>query len=171
MIKVIKSLLVIALVFLCISGTAHAQIFEGFEGEWAPYGFCLDDANKNDIRCYDIECSGKDKEDTRCISQAQAGTIEAKESLTGPGITHTDNLGDLIIKYVNFALPYLTLAAFVGFVVAGFFYVTAYGNEQQLEKAKKILIWSVVGLLLVIASYTIIQFLTSELVKFVTPGK
>lgn len=99
------------------------------------------------------------------ITDVEAGTGLAATSLEGTGITHTDNLGDLIIKYINFILPYLTLAAFVGFVVAGFFYVTAYGNEEQLGKAKKILIWSAVGLILVIASYSITQLLTQGLVE------
>ena len=99
------------------------------------------------------------------VTDVQAGTDLTKESLKGAGITHTDTLGDLIIKYVNFILPYLTLAAFVGLVIAGFFYITAYGNEEQLGKAKKILIWSAVGLILVMASYTIIQLLTSGLIE------
>ncbi len=113
-------------------------------------GFCEQVANKSDIKCQ---------------TEAQYGTQQAKESLKGTGVTHTETLGALIIKYVNFALPYLALAAFVGFVVAGFMYVTAYGNEEQLGKAKKILIWSIVGLLLVIASYSIVQFFTKGLVE------
>jgi len=103
--------------------------------------------------------------DEEGVTDVEAGTGLAATSLKDSGITHTDNLADLIIKYVNFVLPYLTLAAFVGFVVAGFFYVTAYGNEEQLGKAKKILIWSAVGLILVIASYSIIQLLTQGLVE------
>lgn len=100
-------------------------------------------------------------------TQTELGVEEAKEALEGTGITHTETLSDLVIKYVNFVLPYLALAAFVGFIAAGFMYVTAYGNEEQVQKAKKILIWSVVGLLLVIASFSITQFLTKELVEFV----
>ncbi|MBN1258587.1 hypothetical protein JXA05_02420 [Candidatus Peregrinibacteria bacterium] len=98
-------------------------------------------------------------------TEVEYGIEQVKESLAGAGVTHTDTLGQLIVKYVNFALPYLALAAFVGFVVAGFMYVTAYGNEEQLGKAKKILIWSIVGLLLVIASYSIVSFLTKGLVE------
>jgi hypothetical protein len=171
MIQTVRTLFVTALVFLFMFGTAQAQIFGGVvDKDGVVYGLCLENPDDPDCTQDGVDCDKSAwKEDTRCISQAEAGTIEAKESLAGTGITHTDNLSDLIIKYVNFALPYLTLAAFVGFVVAGFFYVTAYGNEEQIKKAKNILIWSVVGLLLVIASYTIIQFLTIELVQFVTP--
>ncbi|MBU0727504.1 pilin [Patescibacteria group bacterium] len=108
--------------------------------------------------------------DAICMSEAEIGAGLAETSLLGSGITHTQNAGDLIIKYVNFVLPYLTLAAFVGFVVAGFFYVTAYGNQEQLDKAKKILIWSIVGLVLVISAFTIVQFLTQDLLGGLQSG-
>lgn len=164
MTKAFKIFLISIALFVSAYGSARAVIFSGLEDDetGVTYGLCLespDDPDCAGVHCEDPEFSA----DPKCISQAQAGTGIAKESLDTTGITHTENLGDLIIKYINFALPYLTLAAFVGFVVAGFFYVTAYGVEEQLKKAKQILIWSVVGMLLVIASYTIVQFFTSGL--------
>ena len=95
----------------------------------------------------------------------QTGTQLIRDELSGTGITHTETFSDLIIKYVNFVLPYLALGAFAGLVWAGFLYITAYGNEDQLGKAKKIIIWSIVGLLLVIVSFAIIQFFTVDLVE------
>jgi hypothetical protein len=167
MARITRLLFVIALVFLFTLGTAQAQIFGGIKSEEGEvYGLCLD--NPDDPYCVSagVNCDLPAwQNDPKCISQTEAGTGLAKTSLGGTGITHTENAGDLIIKYVNFVLPYLTLAAFVGFVVAGFFYVTAYGNEEQLQKAKKILIWSVVGLLVVIASYAIVQFFTQSLIE------
>jgi len=165
MTKAFKIFLISITLFLFAYGSAHAVIFSGLTGEGdVPYGLCLD--NPDDTRCDGVDCDSVEyKDEIVCTSQAEVGTGLAKDSLSGAGITHTENLGDLIIKYVNFILPYLTLAAFVGFVVAGFFYVTAYGAEEQLKKAKQILIWSVVGLILVIASFTIVQFLTSGLLE------
>ena len=151
----ISKFILIAIIFTVLAyGNANAQIFGGLEG----VGFCLD--NPLDETCADVDCNAPNVTDQRCMTQAEAGTYEAKGTLGSTGITHTEKMSDLIIKYVNFILPYLTLAAFVGFVVAGFFYVTAYGNEEQLGKAKKILIWSAVGLIVVILSFSIVQFLT-----------
>jgi hypothetical protein len=162
MTKVFKIFLISIILFLFAYGSANAVIFSGLEEEGVPYGLCLD--NPDDTRCDGIDCTKETfKDKTECISQAQEGTEKAKESLSGSGITHTEKLSDLIIKYVNFVLPYLTLAAFLGFVVAGFLYVTAYGDQANLDKAKKILIWAIVGLILVIASFTIVQFFTSGL--------
>lgn len=99
------------------------------------------------------------------VSDTEAGVKDVESALQGSGVTGTEDIGDLILKYVNFALPFLALAAFVGFVYAGFLYVTAYGNDEQIQKSKKILIYAVAGLILVILSYSIVQLLTEELVE------
>jgi hypothetical protein len=103
-------------------------------------------------------------------TDTQSGVDKIKAALgNSNGVTGTDNVSDLVLKYVNFALPYLALAAFLGFVYAGFLYVTAYGAEEQTGKAKKIMTYAVVGLIVVILSYGIVQLLTVDLVKNITP--
>ena len=92
--------------------------------------------------------------------------LGGEDSILGKtGITAEGDVGNLVLRYINFALPYLALAAFAGFVYAGFLYVTAYGNDEQVQKAKKILIYAVAGLILVMLSYSIVQLLTSDLVE------
>ncbi len=99
------------------------------------------------------------------LSDAECGARQIGAALKESGITGESDLGDLILKYVNFVLPYLALAAFVGFIYAGFMYVTAYGNDEQVQKSKKIIIYAIVGLVLVILSYSIVQLFTEDLVK------
>lgn len=98
-------------------------------------------------------------------SDVQTGVDQIRDVLDPTGITGTDSLSALIIKYVNFALPYLALAAFLAFVYAGFLYVTAYGNDDQIGKAKKIMIYTVVGIIVVILSYAIVSVFTTDLVQ------
>ena len=93
------------------------------------------------------------------------GVKGIEKVLSGSGVVATGNIRDLIFKYVNFALPLLALAAFVGFVYAGFLYVTAYGSEDQTAKAKKVMIYAVIGLVLVILSFSIVQLFTVNLVE------
>lgn len=145
----------------------QAQIFEGSVTEQGEhFGICLDSPEDHPDECGNIDCESEaDQSKPECISEAAAGTGIAKGSLEGSGITHTDDFTDFVLKLVNFALPYLTLAAFLGYVVAGFYYVTAFGNDEQLQKAKKILIWSSIGLILVILSYAIVNLLTGQLVE------
>ncbi|MBU0577157.1 pilin [Patescibacteria group bacterium] len=181
--RILKSFIVVAILFsfgfmnsaqASFFNDLGATIFEGTAGTDDPegVGFCL--RYPDHSTCADSDygtiCKNPDYYNSlRCLSEAEVGIGITEEGLAGSGITHTQTASDLIIKYVNFMLPYLALAAFVGYVVAGFFYVTAYGNQEQLDKAKKILIWSTVGLIIVIASFTIVQFFTSDLVEQLQP--
>lgn len=165
--------LVVLLTGIIPNQTLHAQIFSGTDSEGTPFGICLEEAAKteethpNYEACKDVNCAEPEGEEeiVKCTTEAEAGTDLVGDSLSGTGVTHTEDFSDFIKKVVNFSLPYLTLAAFVGYVVAGFMYVTALGDEDQIGKAKKILIWSTIGLILVILSYSIVQFFTEDLVE------
>lgn len=166
---IIASAIILATTFMPTE-LSQATIFEGTEfKEGVRFGMCLEAgaAEKYPAECAGVDCNNPQGEEeiAKCTSEAEVGTGLAKTKLEGTGITHTENFGDFIKKLVNFALPYLVLAAFVGYVVAGFMYVTAFGNDEQLTKAKKILIWSSIGLILVMLSYAITNLLTGELVR------
>ncbi len=150
----------------------QAQIFDGtVDNNGNVFGLCIGlEEGEGPEECADINCDDEGAgSDTRCIPESQAGTALAENTLASSGITHTDNLGDFIKKIVNFSLPYLTLAAFLGYVAAGFLYVTALGNEEQISKAKNIIIWSSVGLILVILSFAITNLFTGQLVDSLQP--
>ncbi len=152
---------------------ANAQIFGGFEVE---YGACLGDIQEGDENyelCKNVDCSDPQNEDETilCTSEAAAGTSFAGDTLETTGLTGTSDFGDFIKKLVNFALPYLTLAAFLGYVVAGVMYITAAGNDEQVGKAKKILLWSTIGLVLVILSFSITRLFTQDLVEGLNPDQ
>jgi len=108
-----------------------------------------------------------DLDQLRCVlaNPEKVGVEGIRGALSDSQVVGTDNVRSLVIKYVNFALPLLALAAFIGFVYAGFLYVTAYGGEDQIGKAKKVMTYAVIGLMLVILSYSIVQLITVKLVE------
>ena len=63
----------------------------------------------------------------------------------------------LIIGWTNFLLQVTALLAVVALVYAGFLYVTAGGDDSRMESAKKIVIWVVVGILVILGSYAIVN--------------
>lgn len=68
----------------------------------------------------------------------------------------------IIPVVTKFSIGFAGIMAFVALVYGGLLYVISYGDETQTGKAKKIIIWSIVGLLIAMFSYAII----STLVKF-----
>jgi hypothetical protein len=47
------------------------------------------------------------------------------------------------------------------FVAGGFTYITSSGNPEQLDKAKRTITWSAIGLAIVIAAFVISNIVTS----------
>ncbi|PIR02872.1 MAG: hypothetical protein COV60_03265 [Candidatus Magasanikbacteria bacterium CG11_big_fil_rev_8_21_14_0_20_43_7] len=64
---------------------------------------------------------------------------------------------------IRFILGFLGIIFLILTLYAGFLWMTSAGNEDNIEKAKKILWGSVIGLAIVLASYAITQFVIGNL--------
>lgn len=69
--------------------------------------------------------------------------------------------GGRIYEIINVAMKWLLgilgFLAIIGFVIAGILYLTAAGSESQLEKAKNALVYSIIGVIVAILGYVIVQ--------------
>ena len=74
------------------------------------------------------------------------------------GNTYDSAIG-MITGWTNFALPFVSVIAIVALIYAGFLYLTSFGNDEQSGKAKKIIIWVVLGIVLIISAYAIVNTL------------
>lgn len=63
-----------------------------------------------------------------------------------------------IIATMNTAVSYLALLAVITVVVAGFYLVLSFGNDDNKEKAKKIIYFTLAGLLVVFFARVIVVF-------------
>lgn len=77
----------------------------------------------------------------------------------------------LVKTLLNYALGFLGLVA-VGFIIyAGFLYVTSGTNEENTGKAKNIIVYAIIGIVVILASAAIVNFaLDSTQVAAPTPG-
>lgn len=73
-----------------------------------------------------------------------------------------------IAQVENFIRNIITLIAGLAgliatgfFVVGGFTYITSSGNPEQLDKAKRTVTWSAIGLAVVIAAFVISNIVTA----------
>ena len=65
----------------------------------------------------------------------------------------------------------LGIFAVVLIIYAGYLWMNARGNEQQVEKARSILTQAVIGLIIILASYSIAGFVVRNLVNATTGGR
>lgn len=64
------------------------------------------------------------------------------------------------IGLLKFALEFLVIGILVAFVISGFLYLTAGEDDEQAERAKRTLIWTIIGGIVVLTSYGIMTFFT-----------
>ncbi len=67
------------------------------------------------------------------------------------------SLREYALKVLNFVLSFLGLVCVGGVIYAGFLYVTTMGDDTQMEKAKKLIIFIVIGIILILASFAIVN--------------
>ena len=73
------------------------------------------------------------------------------------GVSKEKNLNKLIIAWMKFFLSVVAVISVVAIVFAGFLYVTSGGDDGQSEKAKKIIMWVALGIILIFGSYAIVN--------------
>lgn len=73
------------------------------------------------------------------------------------------NLTNIIIGIMNWLLVILGILGVIGFVIAGILYLTAAGNEDQMKKGKNAMTWSIIGVIVGLMGYVIIQAVDSML--------
>lgn len=71
----------------------------------------------------------------------------------------TVSLGVLVARIINAALGLLGLVAVLIIMYGGYMWMTARGELERVQKAKKILIQGVIGLIIIVLSFAIAQFL------------
>lgn len=83
--------------------------------------------------------------------------FEPTETFTIPGLSSTP-LRDVTVNGIRFVIGLLGIAGVAVLVWGGYTWLTAGGNEQQIDKAKGIIRSAVIGLLIIILSWSVIQF-------------
>lgn len=88
---------------------------------------------------------------------------------TGKGVGYNMendlSLTERIGKILNISTTFLGVV-FLGLMIyAGFIWMMARGNEQEVAKAKNIIIYAVIGLVVVLAAYAITNLMMSLWVK------
>lgn len=85
-----------------------------------------------------------------------------KEGITQGG-TIAGSAGDpreVIIKIVKNILGYVALLATVAIIIAGLYLVLGMGSDSSKETAKKIIIYTAIGLIVILLAEAIVTFVT-----------
>ncbi|NCQ54285.1 hypothetical protein COV88_03165 [Candidatus Saccharibacteria bacterium CG11_big_fil_rev_8_21_14_0_20_41_19] len=79
--------------------------------------------------------------------------------------TKTDNLSTYIKTIVNVLLFVLGTVSVITIIVSGIRYTTSHGEAKAVQAAKDTLMYAVIGLIVAIMSYAVVNFVVAQFVK------
>ncbi|OGE80491.1 MAG: hypothetical protein A2660_01365 [Candidatus Doudnabacteria bacterium RIFCSPHIGHO2_01_FULL_45_18] len=79
-------------------------------------------------------------------------------------LPNDSSLSGLIMRIINIALGVAGLVAVLFLIIGGFRYITAAGNEETAEQAKKIIINAIIGVVVIILSFVIVRVISNALI-------
>jgi hypothetical protein len=96
-------------------------------------------------------------------SLADGETI-ASLTLDNP-LGDTTTFSDLITKILDVVITITTPIAVLFMIYAGFLFVIARGNPEAIKKAKTVLMWTIVGVMVLLGSKVIMAVITGTITQ------
>lgn len=78
-----------------------------------------------------------------------------------PEATDEQGIRQIILNALTFVLDFLALAAVIFIIIAGIRLIVSQGSDEQKDKAKKTILFVIVGLLIILFARVIVGFFTS----------
>lgn len=71
--------------------------------------------------------------------------------------TPTGSIMGIVTSTMNWLLALVGFLGIIGFVIAGILYLTAAGDEDQIGKAKNAMMYSIIGVIVALLGFVVIQ--------------
>ena len=98
------------------------------------------------------------------FSTALAGFGGPVPDIAGtPGAVDKGGIRNVILTMLAFVLDFLALAAVIFIVIAGIRLLVSQGSDEQKDKAKKTILFVIIGLLVVLFARVIVGFFTETI--------
>jgi hypothetical protein len=76
--------------------------------------------------------------------------------------TDTKDFRTAIADAVRFLVNFVALAAIITIIAAGFFLILGFGTDGSIQRAKKIFIYTILGIFVIFFARVIVAFFTTE---------
>ena len=83
----------------------------------------------------------------------------------GGPIPELSTASQVILRVIEILLAIAGLVAVIFLIVGGFRYITAGGNEETAEGAKKTLVNAIIGVVIVILAFVIVRVISNALIN------
>ena len=93
------------------------------------------------------------------LPEALAATHEGGEFK--PGIAADGSFREVALTIINYFLGFLGLLAVIMIIYGGVTYVTSAGNDESVGNAKKIIMYALIGIIVILLSFVVVNTVLS----------
>jgi hypothetical protein len=124
-------------------------------GECDSYEACVD----GQCVYQDYTSSNTDESSSVTSKSNKSGGSSGSGTAVMPNWFGVGSVSELIMKVVNFVIDIAIPVAVVMIIWSGFMFVTAQGNDEKINRAKKNLVWTVTGLIIIVSSQLLVGYI------------
>jgi len=99
---------------------------------------------------------------------ADSPLVGLKTAANQAGINTSNHIGLTLGKVFKQVLGIMGLLLLILFVVGGIMWMTSGGSPEKLKKAQGLLVNAIIGLIIALCSYAIVDFVTTKLTSVTT---
>ena len=92
-----------------------------------------------------------------------ASPVAAQTKPNVPNPTKGTNLGDILFDVINALLLFAGAVAVLFLIIGGFRYVVSTGNPEQVEAAKKTILYAILGLIIIFIAFVLVKLVQQYL--------
>lgn len=78
-------------------------------------------------------------------------------------IDNAPNISQLLLKVLNFFLEIFGIIAIISIIISGVLYLVSAGDENRIEKAKKMFLYSIIGIVAALGGMIIVKTISGLL--------
>jgi len=108
-------------------------------------------------KIYNCKCQKSTKSDGNIVNGCHVGWLNSDPICACCGDCTLNNFLGLFINYANALLKYFAGTALLMFVIGGIMWITSGGSAEKVQKGKKVITGSIIGLIIILFSATIVN--------------
>ena len=115
------------------------------------------------LKIYKGPCAGSDRDPN--INRGQTTDQLFQQAATTLNPSGVTSINQFISKAINILMAFIGSITLLLYVFSGFLWMTASGNSEQVDKAKRILIWTTLGVAVMLFSYMLVSLVFNSIPK------
>lgn len=94
------------------------------------------------------------------IFNSDGGIEEGLETAGGISNIQTGDVRETVVRVLGQVLSFLALVAVIAVIIAGIYLIVGMGSDDSKERAKKIILYTIIGLVIILFSRVIVGLIT-----------